>query len=151
MLPDELYIRTYEIPTLPIKSGVYLRAHTKRELAVFLASLYGVQLNEAKDYKNLHRLADVLLVHAPRDPEVLIFKMNAYSLEIEARFASKYQRPELIPKPLKPEFDRLMANNHKWGEKLDATGWTPMSAELSKKLDDLTAKEAELRKKRGTL
>jgi regulator of sirC expression with transglutaminase-like and TPR domain len=151
MLPDELYIRTYEIPALPIKKGVYLRAHTKREVAVFLASLYLVHIDKLRDYKHMHALVDLMLPLAPTSPELLMVKANAYSAEIDARFVAKYQRPDNLPKHLKPEYDRLMGEYRKWSDKLDALGWTPMSPELSKKLDDLTEKEAQLRKKKGTL
>jgi regulator of sirC expression with transglutaminase-like and TPR domain len=151
MLPDEMYIRTYEIPALPIKKGVYLRAHTKREVAVFLASLYLVHIDKLRDYKHMHALVDLMLPLAPTSPELLMVKANAYSAEIDARFVAKYQRPDNLPKHLKPEYDRLMAEHRKWSDKLDALGWASMSPELSKKLDDLTEKEAQLRKKKGTL
>lgn len=151
MLPNDLYISKYEIPPLAVQNGLFLRPFEKREMVVFIASLYLNYVYNKKDYKTAHALIDLMLPYHPREPMLIAGKGGVYALELSERFAPKYKRAEDIPKHLKPEFDRILRENRAWFEKAEALGWREPSAELNKKLDEEILKAAESRRKKGTL
>src|SRR5690606_16427562 len=79
--------------------------------------------------EGLMAMADLALAANPKDSVAMIWKANAYYLQIEQRFKAKYPNPADVPAELHAEHRRLSQENLAWYAKAESLGWTQPTPE----------------------
>ncbi len=73
-------------------------------------------------------VADMALSVNPKDTVAMIQKANAYYLQLQQRFVSKYPKPADIPATMREDYARLSRDNLAWFAKAEQLGWAEPSA-----------------------
>ena len=126
---DSSYERELEITPLAIQNQIYLRPLTPREAVGVMASTLMEELSAKKRADDLMSVADMVLAVNPKDTVAIIHKANAYYLQLEQRYQSKYPRPADIPVTLQEDFKMRQRENLTWFDKAEALGWQPPTAQ----------------------
>lgn len=124
---DSSYERETGISQLAIQNRIYLRPLSPRAAAGVMASTLMEHYAAHNNGDGLMAVADMVLAVNPKDTVAIIQKANAYYLQLQQRFVSKYPRPMDIPQPLRADFERLSRANLAWFERAEQLGWTPPS------------------------
>jgi regulator of sirC expression with transglutaminase-like and TPR domain len=126
------YQRDFSITQQAIDNDIYLANFTKKQAVVLMTSTLLEYYSNKKDSIRIHALADVLLEHAPKAADVMIFKGCAYAYAIEKEFKTRYVRYEDIPVELRPQVNELSKQNRYWYNKAMALGWREETEESKK-------------------
>ncbi|WP_052338492.1 transglutaminase family protein [Luteimonas huabeiensis] len=126
---DESYERETGITATAIENGLYLRPLTPREGVGVIAGTLMEHYATAKDGDALMQVADLVLAVNPADPVALVWKANAYYIQLQTRFVQHYPDPAHIPPEQVAEFHHLSRQNLAWFAKAEALGWSPRTAE----------------------
>lgn len=78
-------------------------------------------------------VAEMALAANPKDTVAMVHKANAYYLQLQTRYVSRYPRPVDIPKDKQADFQRLSLENLAWFAKAEQLGWTPKTPEQEEK------------------
>jgi regulator of sirC expression with transglutaminase-like and TPR domain len=126
---DSSYVRETHIAPLAIENAIYLRPLSPREgLGVIAGTL--MEHHAARgDGDALMEVADLALAANPRDASAMLWKANAYVLQIQSRYVRKYPDANDIPPKLREDYFRLSRENLAWFEKAEQLGWTPQTPE----------------------
>ena len=126
-----------------IVNQLYLRPLTPRESLGVIASTLMEHHAAAEDGDALMAVADLALDVNPRDPIALVWKANAYYLQIEQRFVRNYPKASDIPKERVPEYLRLSRENLAYFKKAESLGWTKQTPEqLESYLQSIASEKA---------
>lgn len=126
---DSSYERETGISPLAIQNEIYLRPLTQREAVGVMASTLMEKLAAQKRGDDLMEVADMILAANPKDTLAIIQKGNAYYLQLQDRYASKYPKAADIPKDEQADFERLSRANLAWFTKAEQLGWAPKMPE----------------------
>ncbi|MEE7558943.1 hypothetical protein HH299_03830, partial [Xanthomonas sp. Kuri4-2] len=94
-------------------------------IASTLMEHYGAQ----EDGESLLEVSDLALSANPRDPVALVWKANAYYLQLQQRYVLKYPSVADIPSSRVPEFQRLSRENLDFFSKAEQLGWIQKTPE----------------------
>ncbi|MGY0556523.1 MULTISPECIES: transglutaminase family protein [unclassified Lysobacter] len=126
---DSSYEHETGISEQAIENGLYLRPLTPREGAGVIASSLMEHYGAKKDGDALMAVAELALEANPRDPVALVWKANAYYLQLQQRYASKYPNVADIPPAQIADYQRLSRENLAWFAKAEALGWSQKTPE----------------------
>lgn len=126
---DSSYERETGITPKAIENELYLRPLLPHEgvgvIAGTLMEHYGAQ----KDGDSLLEVTDLALSANPKDPVALVWKANAYYLQLQQRYVSKYPNAADIPVARVSDFQRLSRENLAWFIKAEELGWVQKTPE----------------------
>src|SRR5690606_28310232 len=94
---DSSYERELEITSTAIKNGLYLRPLTSHESAGVISSALMAYYGALRDGDALMEVADLALAVNPHDPVAMVWKANAYYLQLQERYVSRYPDATDIP------------------------------------------------------
>ncbi|ATS89999.2 transglutaminase family protein [Xanthomonas citri] len=126
---DSSYERDTGIGALAIQNEIYLRPLSPRESVGVMASTLMEELAAKKRADDLMAVADMVLAVNSKDTVAMIQKANAYYLQLQERYNSKYPRPTDIPPALQADYQMRSRENLAWFAKAEAVGWTPPTAQ----------------------
>jgi len=121
---DSSYERETGISPLAIDNEIYLRPLSPREGLGVIASALMEHHGAREDGDALMEVADLALAANPKDPIAMIWKANAYYLQLQARYVRKYPDANDIPRALHDDFRHLSRENLAWFDKAERLGWT---------------------------
>lgn len=126
---DSSYERETDITPTAIQNELYLRPLTLHEsMGVIVSTLmehYGAQ----QDGDALLEVADLALAANPKDPVALVWKANAYYLQLQARYVRRYPNAADIPPAQVADYQRLSRENLVWFTKAEKLGWAQKTPE----------------------
>ncbi|MCC4588552.1 hypothetical protein LL962_15825 [Xanthomonas sp. NCPPB 1067] len=126
---DSSYQRETGITEAALDNGLYLRPLLPHEGAGAIAGTLMEHYGVKKDADALMIVADLALSANPKDPVAMIWKANAYYLQIQQRIASKYPNAADVPPELHDEYRYLTRENLAWFAKAEQLGWVQKSPE----------------------
>lgn len=126
---DSSYQRELGISEAALDNGLFLRPLLPHEGVGVIASSLMEHYAIRKDAEGLMAVADLALAANPKDSVAMIWKANAYYLQIEQRFNAKYPDPADVPAELHGEYRRLSQENRAWFAKAESLGWTQPTPE----------------------
>ncbi|MCR6700954.1 MAG: transglutaminase-like domain-containing protein [Dokdonella sp.] len=122
---DSSYERDLDIGALALENEIYLRPLAPREAVGVMASTLMEALAANRRADDLMAVADMVLAANPTDVVAIIQKANAYYLQLEQRYNSRYARPIDIPPALQADYAMRSAANLEWFAKAEFLGWRP--------------------------
>lgn len=126
---DDSYIRDTDISQTALDNEIYLRPLYPREAVGVIASTLMEHYASESNADALMEIADLALAANPKDTVAMVWKANAYYLQILDRYQRKYPRATDIPKALVPDFQFLRRENLGWFARAEALGWSRKTAE----------------------
>ncbi len=126
---DSSYERDTGITPLAIRNDLYLRPLGPLEGVGVMASTLMEHHGARKDGDALLQVADLALAANPRDPVAMIWKANAYYLQLQERYVNRYPNPADIPPAQVADYQRLSRENLAWFDKAEKLGWVPQTPE----------------------
>lgn len=126
---DDSYVRETHISPLALDNGLYLRPLSPREGLGVIAGTLMESLGARKDGDALMEVADMALAANPKDPIAMLWKANAFHLQLQARYIDRYPTPADIPPGQLADYLRLSRENFAWFEKAEALGWAERTPE----------------------
>lgn len=138
---DSSYERDTGIGATAIQNEIYLRPLSPRESIGVMASTLMEELAAKKLPDELMAVADMVLAVNPKDTVAMIQKANAYYLQIQSRYHSKFPHPGDIPPTLQADYQMRSRENLAWFAKAEALGWVPPTPQ--NKMDYLKSVEQQ--------
>ena len=126
---DSSYERDLDISTRALETEIYLRPLAPREAVGVMASTLLEALAAQGRADDLMAVADMVLAANPTDVVAIIQKANAYYLQLQQRYNSRYARPTDIPPGLQADYAMRSRANLEWFTKAEALGWHPPTAQ----------------------
>jgi regulator of sirC expression with transglutaminase-like and TPR domain len=126
---DSSYQRETGITEKALDNGLYLRPLTPREGVGVIASTLMEHYGARKDADALMAVADLALAANPKDSVAMIWKANAYYLQLQQRYVSKYPDLADVPVAQHADYRRLSRENLAWFAKAEDLGWTEKTPE----------------------
>jgi len=130
---DSSYERETGISPLAIQNEIYLRPLSPRESIGVMASTLMEHYAAQKRGDDLLAVVEMALSANPKDTVAMVQKANAYYLQLQDRYVSKYPRPVDIPQDKQADFQRLSRENLAWFAKAEELGWAPKMPEQEEK------------------
>ncbi|MFC3656931.1 transglutaminase family protein [Xanthomonas hyacinthi] len=126
---DESYIRDTGISQTALDNEIYLRPlHPHESVGVIASTLMEHYAREGHG-DALMEVADLALAANLKDTVAMIWKANAYYLQIQDRDQRPYPDAADIPANKVPDYRRLSRENLAWFEKAEALGWAQKTPE----------------------
>lgn len=120
---DSSYERETGITPTAIRNEIYLRPLTLRESVGVMASTLMEHYAAQSRGDDLLAVADMALAVNPKDVVAIIWKANAYYIQLQQRYVSRYPTPTDIPTAMSEDYAHLSQNNLAWFSKAEALGW----------------------------
>lgn len=130
---DSSYERETGITALAINNEIYLRPLSPSESVGVMASSLMEHYAAQKRGDDLLAVAEIALAANPKDTVAMVHKANAYYLQLQDGYISKYARPVDIPEDKQADFQRLSRENLAWFTKAEQLGWAPKTPEQEEK------------------
>lgn len=140
---DSSYERDLDIGPLALRNEIYLRPLSPPEAVGVMASTLMEHLAASRRADSLMAVADMVLAVNPSDTVAILQKANAYYLQLQERYSSRYPRPIDIPSEQQADYQMRSRANLEWFARAEALGWNP-PAERNR-LDYLRSVEREKR------
>lgn len=125
---DDSYIRETGITELALSNDIYLRPLTPNESVGVIASSLMEHYARQSDGEALLAVAELALKVNARDTVAMIWKANAYYLQLQQRFVVRYPNVADVPAADVAEYRRLSEGNLDWFARAEKLGWTQESA-----------------------
>ncbi|MFC3654370.1 transglutaminase family protein [Xanthomonas hyacinthi] len=126
---DSSYERETGITEQAMDNGLYLHPLLPHEAVGVIASSLMEHYGAKQDAESLMAVADLALASNPKDSVAMIWKANAYYLQIQHRYKAKYPNPADVPPELHEDYRRLSNENLAWFAKAESLGWTQKTPE----------------------
>jgi hypothetical protein len=110
-----------------------------------MASTLMEHLAAHKRGDDLMAVADLALSANPRDTVAIIWKANAYYLQLQQRYRNRYPNPQDIPRDERGDFQRLSRENLAWFAKAEQLGWKPKTPRQEERYLQSIQREKERR------
>lgn len=120
---DSSYERETGIAEKALDNGLYLRPLTPREGVGVIASTLMEHYGAKKDADALMEVADLALGANPKDSVAMIWKANAFYLQLQQRYVSTYPNAADVPAAQHADYKRLSQENMAWFAKAEDLGW----------------------------
>lgn len=121
---DSSYEQETGISQAAIKNEIYLRPLGQREAVGVLMSTLMEHYSNHKQSDDLLAVANMALAANPKDVVAMIFKANAYYLQLQDQYTKRYPTPAHIPAAKRESYTKLSHDNLAWFAKAEALGWT---------------------------
>ena len=108
-----------------IKSGIYMRAQTKKEAAAAIPEIVLDKYWDEGDLQKELALAELLEKYNPKSITLILSKHNISVAMLRTEFVQKYSRPIDIPASLQPRYHELQAKMKGHESQALALGWQP--------------------------
>jgi regulator of sirC expression with transglutaminase-like and TPR domain len=116
---DEWYAANLSMTPEALKNGLYMRSLTRREAVAHMANTVVEHLITQGDYEAAVDVADVILLHWPRDAHGMVKKATAIAGLLEAKLG-------LLAPPSKQRMAWLAHQNEILFRSAEELGWTPL-------------------------
>lgn len=126
---DSSYERETGITAVAIENELYLRPLLPREGVGVIASTLMEHYAAQQDGDSLLAVAELALEANPRDPVAMVWKANAYYLQLQDRYVRRYPDAADIPSALVADYQRLSRENLAWFAQAEQLGWVQTTAE----------------------
>jgi len=130
---DSSYERETGITLTAIQNEIYLRPLTPRESIGVMTSTLMEHYAAQKRGDELLAVAEMALAVNPKDVVAIIQMANAYYLQLQQRYVSRYATPADIPAGLRDDYLRLSRENLECFAKAEQLGWSPPTDEKEQK------------------
>lgn len=108
-----------------IESGLYMRTLSRREAVALMASTVVDFLAGEGRFQDAIDVAEVILLHHPRDGYTLVKLGSAYGELMRAEFLERFPTPAAIPPALRGRYMVLAQGNQRAFQAAEALGWEP--------------------------
>lgn len=125
----ESYVRDTGISQTALDNEIYLRPLQPHESVGVIASTLMEHYGRQQDGDALMTVANLALTANPKDTVAMVWKANAYYLQIQERYQRRYPSASEIPADNLADFQRLSRENLAWFEKAEALGWAQRAPE----------------------
>jgi len=122
-LDDAGYARFNDISQKAIDNEIYLRPLFPHEVVGVMASTLMEYYAREKNADALMEVADLALTANPKDTVAMVWKANAYYLQIQQRYWAKYPNASDIPVDKVVDYQHLSQENLAWFNKAETLGW----------------------------
>ena len=123
LLPDESYIRNFNIHPDAVRNQIYMQSLSKEQtIAVLLIDL-GRHYMHKGDYIKSHYIADLALSLYPKLPRAMLLKGSTYGLQLEESVTKVNQSGKPLDIQTRQKLDLLVEQNLAWFEKAEGLGW----------------------------
>lgn len=126
---DSSYERETGITPTAIQNELYLRPLMPHESVGVIASTLMEYYGAQQDGDALLEVADLALAANPKDPVALVWKANAYYLQLQERYVRRYPNAANIPPAQVADYQRLSRENLVWFAKAEELGWIQKTPE----------------------
>lgn len=126
---DSSYVRETGIMAQALENGLYLRPLMPREGVGVIAGTLMEHYGARKDADALMAVADLALAANPKDSVAMIWKADAYYLQIQQRYVSRYPNAADLPLAHHANYRRLSQENLAWFAKAEDLGWRQKTPE----------------------
>lgn len=126
---DSSYERETGITPTAIQNELYLRPLKPHESVGVIASTLMEYYGTQQDGDKALDVADLALAANPKDPVALLWKANAYYLQLQARYVRHYPNAADIPLAKVADYQRLSRENLAWFAKAEKLGWVQKTSE----------------------
>lgn len=126
---DSSYERETGITPTAIQNELYLRPLTPHESVGVIASTLMEYYGTQQEGNTLLVVADLALAANPKDPVALVWKANAYYLQLQERYVRRHSKASDIPAAQHADFLRLSQENLTWFAKAEKLGWVQKTPE----------------------
>jgi regulator of sirC expression with transglutaminase-like and TPR domain len=126
---DSSYERDTSITPLALQNDLYLRPLRPHEGLGVIASSLMEHFGAHKNADSLMAVADLALEANPIDPVAMIWKANAYYLQLQDRFVGPYPDAADIPADKVADYQQLSRENLAWFDRAEKLGWTQQTLE----------------------
>ncbi|MDH5824285.1 transglutaminase family protein [Luteimonas sp. RD2P54] len=126
---DSSYERETGITPAAIENGLYLRPLTPRESVGVIAGALMEHYGAREEGDAILEVADLALAANARDPVAMVWKANAYYLQLHQRYVSRYPDAADIPPAQHGDFSRLSHENLAWFAQAERLGWVQRTPE----------------------
>lgn len=120
---DSSYEHETGITPTAIENGIYLRPLTPRESVGVIASTLMEHYAAQRDSDALMAVANMALDANPKDPVAMVWKANAYYLQVQDRYVRRHPKASDIPLEQQADYLRLSGENLAWFTKAEQLGW----------------------------
>lgn len=118
----ESYVRDTGISQTALDNEIYLRPLSPQQSVGVISSTLMEHYAREGNADALMAVADMALLANPKDTVAMVWKANAYYLQLKARYQRKYQNAAEMPVDQVPDYQRLSRENLAWFEKAEALG-----------------------------
>lgn len=133
LLPDQKYIKAFEIQPEAVKNGIYLQDLSKKEAVVVMSYDVGRMLMHNGQFKEAHEFADMMLHYYPKFVNAMLLKGNLYSMQLQQELASLKAANVPITQAERLRLDPLYEQNLAWFAKAESLGWREPSPDFAEK------------------
>ncbi|MDH5821559.1 transglutaminase family protein [Luteimonas sp. RD2P54] len=126
---DSSYERDTHITSLALQNDIYLRPLLPREGVGVIASTLMEHYGRQKSADALLEVAELVLAANSKDTIALIWKGNAYYLQLQEHYANRYPNPADIPADKVADYQRLSQANLAMYDQAERLGWAPWTPE----------------------
>ncbi len=126
---DSSYERDTHITPLALQNGIYLRPLLPREGVGVIASTLIEHYRRQKNADAMLEVAELALAANPKDSVALIWKGNAYYLQLQERYFRRYPNAADIPADKVADYRRLSQGNLAAYDQAERLGWAPWTSE----------------------
>lgn len=106
-----------------IESGLYMRTLSRREAVAHMASIVVDFLMAEGRFQEAIEVADVILLHYPRDGYTLVKLGTAYAELMRIEFFERFPTPAMLPPALRQRYAMLAQRNQRAFQAAEALGW----------------------------
>ena len=122
---DSSYERDTHVSPLALQNDIYLRPLLPREGVGVIASTLMEHYARQKNADALLEVAELALAANPKDTVALIWKGNAYYIQLQDRYTKRYPNPADIPADKVVDYQRLSQGNLAMFDQAERLGWAP--------------------------
>lgn len=116
---DSSYERETGITPTAIEKEIYLRPLTPHEAVGVIASTLMEHYAAQRDGDALLAVSELALAANPKDPVAMVWKANAYYLQLQDRYVRRYPNASDIPLDQQADYLRLSRENLAWFAKAE--------------------------------
>lgn len=126
---DSSYERDTHITPLALQNDIYLRPLLPHEGVGVIASTLMEHYGRQKNADAMLEVAELALTANPKDTVALIWKGNAYYLQLQERYVQRYLNAADIPGDQVADYRRLSQGNLVAYDQAERLGWAPGTSE----------------------
>lgn len=133
LLPDESYIRNFDIHEDALKNKIYLESLSKKEaIAVLLVELARNQMHKG-NYLNAYDTADLALKYHPKLARAMLVKGNVFYHQLQHELKLLKRSGQPVDAKQRLRLDPISESNLAWFEQAEKLGWRPPAPDFDER------------------
>lgn len=133
LLPNESYIRNFDIHEDALKNKIYLERLSKKEsIAVLLVELARDQIHKG-NYLNAYGTADLALNYHPKLTRAMLVKGNVFYHQLQHELELLKRAGQPIDAKQRQRLDSINESNLAWFEQAEKLGWRPPAPDFDER------------------